>query len=54
MLRHLGQPKAADAIEGAITAVLASREVRTPDIGGKASTKQMGEAIATLVSEGTN
>jgi tartrate dehydrogenase/decarboxylase / D-malate dehydrogenase len=54
MLRHLGQPKGADAIEGAITAVLANQRVRTPDIGGKASTKQMGEAIATLVSEGTN
>jgi tartrate dehydrogenase/decarboxylase/D-malate dehydrogenase len=51
MLRHLGQPEAADAIEAAITAVLAKQDVRTPDIGGKATTKQMGEVIATLVSE---
>jgi tartrate dehydrogenase/decarboxylase/D-malate dehydrogenase len=51
MLRHLGQPEAADAIEAAITAVLAKQDVRTPDIGGKTTTKQMGEAIATLVSE---
>src|SRR5467141_3961704 len=51
MLRHLGQPEAADAIEAAITAVLAKQDVRTPDIGGKATTKQMGKVIATLVSE---
>jgi tartrate dehydrogenase/decarboxylase/D-malate dehydrogenase len=51
MLRHLGQLEAADAIETAITAVLAKQDVRTPDIGGKATTKQMGEAVATLVSE---
>src|ERR1700737_3070934 len=50
MLRHLGQPKAADAIEGAITAVLANQRVRTPDIGGKASTRDLGEAIAKQVS----
>jgi tartrate dehydrogenase/decarboxylase/D-malate dehydrogenase len=51
MLHHLGQPEAADAIEAAITAVLAEQNVRTPDIGGNATTKQMGEVIAALVSE---
>ena len=50
MLRHLDQPDAADAIEAAITTVLAKGEVRTPDIGGKATTRQMGEAIAALVA----
>jgi tartrate dehydrogenase/decarboxylase/D-malate dehydrogenase len=50
MLRHLGQPEAADAIEAAVTAVLAEQDVRTPDIGGNATTKQMGEVIAALVS----
>jgi tartrate dehydrogenase/decarboxylase/D-malate dehydrogenase len=53
MLRHLDQPGAADAIEDAISVVLARENVRTPDIGGKATTRQMGEAIAALVSEGT-
>ncbi len=51
MLRHLGQHEAADAIEGAIATALATRDVRTADIGGQATTKQMGQAIATLVSE---
>jgi tartrate dehydrogenase/decarboxylase / D-malate dehydrogenase len=48
MLRHLGLPEAADAVETAIAEVLARSEVRTPDIGGKATTSQMGKAIATL------
>jgi tartrate dehydrogenase/decarboxylase/D-malate dehydrogenase len=46
MLRHLGEEEAADTIENAITAVLASGSIRTPDIGGKAHTNDLGEAIA--------
>lgn len=46
MLRHLGKPAAANAIEEAIGAVLARSEARTPDIGGHATTKDVGEAIA--------
>jgi len=49
MLRHLGALEAADAVEAAIAAVLASAKVRTPDIGGNASTQEMGEAIAKRV-----
>jgi tartrate dehydrogenase/decarboxylase/D-malate dehydrogenase len=49
MLRHLGVPDAADAIETAITDVLAQGNVRTPDIGGTASTKELGAAIASRV-----
>jgi len=49
MLRHLGAHEAADAVEAAIAAVLASAKVRTPDIGGNASTREMGEAIAKRV-----
>src|SRR6266849_1182183 len=52
MLRHLGVPEAADAVENAIAAILASGTVRTPDIGGKASTRDLGEAIAKQVSGG--
>ena len=50
MLRHLGIPDAADAVENAITATLAEAKVRTPDIGGNAATREMGEAIANQVS----
>src|SRR6267378_1327477 len=52
MLRHLGIPDAADAVETAIVDVLAQGSVRTPDIGGAASTKELGAAIAERVSQG--
>jgi tartrate dehydrogenase/decarboxylase/D-malate dehydrogenase len=45
MLRHLGEAKAADAVETAIAEVLATKLVRTPDIGGNASTKDLGQAV---------
>jgi tartrate dehydrogenase/decarboxylase / D-malate dehydrogenase len=50
MLRHLGEPQASDAVETAIADVLAQRTVRTPDIGGTASTKDLGAAIAAQMS----
>jgi tartrate dehydrogenase/decarboxylase / D-malate dehydrogenase len=49
MLRHLGVPEAADAVEAAIAQVLAKSPVRTPDIGGTAGTRDLGEAIAAVV-----
>jgi tartrate dehydrogenase/decarboxylase/D-malate dehydrogenase len=51
MLRHLGQPEGADAIENAIADVLAEGNVLTPDIGGTASTRELGSAIASRVSQ---
>jgi tartrate dehydrogenase/decarboxylase/D-malate dehydrogenase len=50
MLRHLGVEEGADAIEAAISAILAKSQERTPDIGGKSSTRDLGEAIAKQVS----
>ena len=50
MLRHLGLAEAADAIEDSIADVLAEGKVQTPDIGGTASTKDLGSAIASQVS----
>jgi tartrate dehydrogenase/decarboxylase / D-malate dehydrogenase len=50
MLRHLGVPNAADAVENAIAATLAQSKIHTPDIGGNATTKDMGTAIALQVS----
>jgi tartrate dehydrogenase/decarboxylase/D-malate dehydrogenase len=49
MLEHLGEPKAAKAVEEAITEVLAHGGPRTPDIGGNAKTKELGEAIAATL-----
>jgi tartrate dehydrogenase/decarboxylase / D-malate dehydrogenase len=39
MLEQLGEPKAAPAIAGALDAVLARPDVRTPDLGGRANTR---------------
>ena len=50
MLEHLGEKEAADAVEQAIFKVIAHSDVRTRDIGGKASTRDMGEVIAAEVS----
>jgi tartrate dehydrogenase/decarboxylase/D-malate dehydrogenase len=50
MLEHLGENEAARAVEQAAFKVIASSDVRTPDIGGNASTKDVGEAIATEIS----
>lgn len=50
MLEHLGEKKAARALEQAIETVVANRELHTPDLGGKASTRAVGEAIAAEVS----
>ncbi|HEY0955997.1 MAG TPA: tartrate dehydrogenase [Roseateles sp.] len=49
MLQFLGQPKAHDAIVDAIETVLRDGP-RSRDLGGQASTAEMGAAIAALVS----
>ena len=46
MLDHLGEGPAARAITTAIERVLAEGGPRTPDVGGTASTRQAGAAIA--------
>ena len=38
------------AIVGAIETLIAEHDLRTPDMGGKASTKELGKAIASLVA----
>jgi tartrate dehydrogenase/decarboxylase/D-malate dehydrogenase len=50
MLRHLGEAAAANAVERAIESVLAANGPRTPDIGGMAGTREVGEAIAREVA----
>jgi len=49
MLAHLGHSQAAASIESAIETFLDSDDMRTPDMGGKATTRQVGEAIAAMV-----
>ena len=45
MLNHLGAPAGHDLIVGAIERVLAGNGPRTPDLGGKAGTRDVAEAI---------
>jgi tartrate dehydrogenase/decarboxylase/D-malate dehydrogenase len=50
MLEHLGYPAAAAAVHGAIERVLADPAApRTPDIGGRATTVEVGKAIAAAI-----
>jgi tartrate dehydrogenase/decarboxylase/D-malate dehydrogenase len=50
MLDHLGEGAAARAIEDAIETVLENPALLTPDMGGKASTEDLGKAIAEILS----
>ncbi len=50
MLQHLGEPNAALAVEAALETVLARPDVHTPDLGGRANTRDVGEAIAHEIS----
>jgi tartrate dehydrogenase/decarboxylase/D-malate dehydrogenase len=50
MVRHLGYPEAAGTIEKAVEVAVADRKIKTRDLGGTASTEQMGKAIAELVA----
>jgi tartrate dehydrogenase/decarboxylase / D-malate dehydrogenase len=49
MLDHLGHREAAAHIEKAIETLLATSDLRTRDMGGKASCKEMGDAIVQMV-----
>lgn len=49
MLTHLGLPKAAAAVRDAVSRVLAAGAVKTPDLGGEATTAQMGDAVVAAV-----
>ncbi len=51
MLEEIGEEKAAKDIVKAIELVLKEGKVRTKDLGGKATTSEMGDAIAKKVKE---
>jgi tartrate dehydrogenase/decarboxylase/D-malate dehydrogenase len=50
MLDHLGHADAAAAIVGAIETVLKDRTALTPDMGGKATTVELGRAVEDAVA----
>jgi tartrate dehydrogenase/decarboxylase/D-malate dehydrogenase len=49
MLEHLGHAEAAAAIVSAIENALADGSAHTPDLGGKATTTEVGKAIAERI-----
>jgi tartrate dehydrogenase/decarboxylase / D-malate dehydrogenase len=50
MLEHLGEQKAADRLMKAIERVTADPKLHTPDLGGKATTKQVTAAVKKALS----
>ncbi|MEZ5908977.1 MAG: tartrate dehydrogenase [Hyphomicrobiaceae bacterium] len=52
LLDHLGEPEAGAAILRAIERLFAESDMRTPDMGGKATTAEIGTTIAQLVTAG--
>jgi tartrate dehydrogenase/decarboxylase / D-malate dehydrogenase len=50
MLEHLGEPAAAARIMKALGAVTAEKRVRTPDLGGTATTREFEEAVIEKMS----
>jgi tartrate dehydrogenase/decarboxylase / D-malate dehydrogenase len=50
MLDHLGQTEARQSIVGAIEGVLAEGRVRTPDLGGTATTAEVTAAVTARLS----
>ena len=52
MLDHLGEREAAMRVDRAVARCLEERKVLTADLGGSASTSQMGDEAARLVREG--
>ncbi len=52
MLRHIGEEAAAERIRGALTRVLADGQVRTRDLGGRATTTEFADAICRELAAG--
>ena len=49
LLDHLGHPDAAAAVVGAIERLVEEGKTLTRDLGGKASTAEVGQALASMV-----
>ena len=51
LLENIGEPVLGDLVERAVSEVMREGRVRTRDMGGTATTSQMGDAIAAKVRE---
>jgi tartrate dehydrogenase/decarboxylase/D-malate dehydrogenase len=49
MLRHLGEPEAAERLMLAIEAATANPSLHTPDLGGIATTDQVTRAVCAAI-----
>jgi len=49
MLDHLNEPKAANAVREAVKLVLKEKRAMSPDLGGKAKTTEVGDAVVAAV-----
>jgi tartrate dehydrogenase/decarboxylase/D-malate dehydrogenase len=52
LLEHLGHDQAARDVHAGVAQVLSAGKVRTPDLGGQATTTQMADAVCAAVAEG--
>jgi isocitrate dehydrogenase (NAD+) len=50
MLEHVGKHSSAHRLRAAINATVSRDVIRTPDLGGRASTRQFAEAVARRIS----
>lgn len=51
LLEYLGELKASRAVQQAVAKVLKAKKVKTPDLGGRHSTSDLGDAIASEVKK---
>ena len=49
MARHLGEEDAAESIDGGVKRVLYEGDALTPDLGGTATTSEVGDAVASAL-----
>jgi tartrate dehydrogenase/decarboxylase/D-malate dehydrogenase len=52
MLDHLGEPEAARRVDAAVARCLEERSVITGDLGGTATTTQVGNEVVRLLAAG--
>jgi tartrate dehydrogenase/decarboxylase/D-malate dehydrogenase len=54
MLDHLGEPEAGAQLMRAVERVTADRRLHTPDLGGKATTRQVTDAVIRSIEGGND
>ena len=52
MLEHLGESEASRRVDAAVALCLQEGQVLTPDLGGDASTVQVGDLVVHMMSHG--